>query len=41
MIEGFKDLLGLLEIQGAIDATQIDIQKPKFDVLIAYYYSFK
>jgi hypothetical protein len=39
MIEGFKDLLGLLEIQGAIDATQINRQKPKFDALVAYYYS--
>ncbi len=33
MIKGFKDLLGWQGIQGAIDATQIHVQKLKFNVL--------
>jgi hypothetical protein len=35
MIESLKDLLGLLGIQRAIVATQIHVQKPKSNVLIA------
>jgi hypothetical protein len=41
MMEGFKDLLGLPRIQRAIDATQIHVQKPKFNVFVTNYYSFK
>jgi hypothetical protein len=41
MMEGFKDLLGPPRIQRAIDATQIHVQKPKSNVLITNYYSFK
>lgn len=41
MMEGFKDLSSLQGIQGAIDATQIHVQKSKSNVLAIDYYSFK
>jgi len=41
MMEGFKDLLGLPRIQRTIDTTEIHIQKPKSNVIIANYYSLK
>lgn len=41
MMEGFKDLLGLLRIQVTIDATHIHVQKPKSNVFVAGYYFFK
>jgi hypothetical protein len=41
MMEGFKDLLGLLRIQRTIDAIHIHVQKPKSNVFVAGYYFFK
>jgi hypothetical protein len=41
VMEGFKDLLGLLGIQGAIDVAQIHIRKPRVQAYVEEYYSYK
>lgn len=41
IMDKFKKLLGLLGIQGAIDAIQIHIQKPKVAICVGDYYSLK
>jgi hypothetical protein len=40
-MEGFKKLLGLPSIQGAIYVIQIHIQKPKVAINVGDYYSLK
>jgi hypothetical protein len=40
-MERFKELLGLPSIQGAIDAIQIQIHKPKVAIFVRDYCSFK
>jgi hypothetical protein len=39
-MDGFKELLGLLGIQGAIDVAQIHIQESKVQASTTKYYSF-
>jgi hypothetical protein len=41
VMEGFKKMLGLPCIQGAIDVVQIHIRKPKFQAYATNYYYFK
>jgi hypothetical protein len=40
-MEGFKDILGLLGIQSAIDVAQIHIQEPIVQAFAEQYYSYK
>jgi hypothetical protein len=40
-MEGFKDILGLPRIQGAIDVVQIHIQEPIVQTSVEEYYSYK
>jgi hypothetical protein len=37
-MEGFKEMLGLLAIQGAIDVVEIHIKKPKLQAFANYYF---
>jgi hypothetical protein len=39
-MDGFKELLGLLSIQGAIDVAQIHMQESKVQASTTKYYSF-
>jgi hypothetical protein len=39
-MDGFKELLSLLGIQGAIDVAQIRIQESKVQAFTTKYYSF-
>jgi hypothetical protein len=41
VIEGFKKMLGLPNIQGTIDVVQIHIHKPKLQAYATNYYTFK
>jgi len=36
-MEGFKEMLGLLAIQGAIDVVEIHIEKPKLQAFVDCY----
>lgn len=40
-MEKFKELLRLLDIQGAIDVVQIHIKKLKVVIFVGGYYSFE
>jgi hypothetical protein len=40
-MDKFKELLGLLGIEGAIDVVQIHIKKLKVVIFVGGYYSFK
>jgi uncharacterized 2Fe-2S/4Fe-4S cluster protein (DUF4445 family) len=40
-MEGFRKILGLLAIQGAIDVVQIQIEKPKLQAFVIDYYFCK
>jgi hypothetical protein len=40
VMDGFKELLSLLNIQGAIDVAQIHMQKSKVETFTTKYYSF-
>jgi hypothetical protein len=37
-MEGFKEMLGLLVIQRAIDVAEIHIEKPKLKAFTDYYF---
>jgi hypothetical protein len=41
VLEGFKEISGWLETQGAIDVVQTHIQKPKLQCFVVNDYSFK